>query len=457
MVLDQVKHRYMLETPVLSSSHYLNIPLTAALLFLIGYRFTAWGLLGVMHNLVGRVNQQVTSLLNNNSLGHNYSYALSCSGNASGTQNSSQLFNTGGTSETTRDARFKKSNFDFRDYNKVKPSHIKELDPDFLSWFIGFLEGDGSFAARDANKVVGTSFRFEPVAQRGEFEITQVEANRPLLMKIRTTLGFGQVFSYTKNGREYCRFYTSSRENIIRLMVLINGNLVLEKRREQFKQWFNALKKAWNLDLVHKESSNTVSLDNAWLSGFTDADGGFHTNVKTNFRGDKKPSGGHYVRYVLKFYITQAGEVVTLKGIADLVGAANKLYKLTNGKSKTLYDRVEIAQDECIDKLIQYFTRFPLKGLRRIACLRWARVNAYRKQGLTVCAVGAEKLARLLENLQDPGEDVSVADFMNSFTPGELEVIKDLPRRAGASNPSDLPYVAPPSKHSVRHKFRSRK
>jgi hypothetical protein len=50
-----------------------------------------------------------------------------------------------GTSETIREAIFKNSNFDFTDFQKNKPIHIKNYDNDFLIWFIGFFEGDGSF------------------------------------------------------------------------------------------------------------------------------------------------------------------------------------------------------------------------------------------------------------------------------------------------------------------------
>ena len=437
MVLDQVKHRYMLETPVLASSHYSISPLAVACIVFTGFRLTTLGvdLIGVMHNLAGRVNQQVTPPLYVSSTVPtrrqplNFAYAFALSANPSESSSDKMPVNKGGTSETARDARFKKSNFSFREYNKVKPEQIKKLDTNFLIWFIGFLEGDRSFSARDSNKVVATSFRFKPVSQRGEFEITQSSENRPLLFKIRSNLGFGRVFDFEKEGRSYSRFYTSEQKNIIRLLFLLNGNLVLERRREQFKDWLLHLKTAWNLDIVHKESQSTVSLTDPWLSGFADADAGFYTNVKTNFCGDSRPSGGHYVRFACKFYITQKGEKHVLEEIARLVGANNKIYTLTNGKTVTQYYRVEIYKKECVEKLVQYFSSFPLKGIRRIDCLRWARVFAYKMQKRSSNLVGAEKLARLLENLQDPGEDILLKDYINAFTPEEWEVLESMPRR----------------------------
>ena len=49
------------------------------------------------------------------------------------------------SSETTREASLEKNfNFDYY-YKYFKPQHIKQIDRNFLEWFIGFSEGDGSF------------------------------------------------------------------------------------------------------------------------------------------------------------------------------------------------------------------------------------------------------------------------------------------------------------------------
>lgn len=46
-----------------------------------------------------------------------------------------------GSSETTREA----FDFNFSKYIETKPEHNKNVDQNFLEWFIGFTEGDGSF------------------------------------------------------------------------------------------------------------------------------------------------------------------------------------------------------------------------------------------------------------------------------------------------------------------------
>ncbi|MGQ2964091.1 MAG: hypothetical protein ACT6RN_27560 [Agrobacterium sp.] len=58
-----------------------------------------------------------------------------------------------------------------------------------------------------------------------------------------------------------------------------------------------------------KSGNKQVSLDNAWLSGFSDADGGFYTNVGVDFKLSKRPAGGYYTKFLCKYYITQDGEL----------------------------------------------------------------------------------------------------------------------------------------------------
>lgn len=363
-------------------------------------------LLGTLKNLLGRANQQVT-----------------CSSRDQG------------TSETTREAVslaqlscVNINNFDFSAYESHKPEHIKHLDTAFLTWFIGFVEGDGSFWARDTNiNNISTRFRFDSVTKRGEFEITQHIDNIKLLKLIRTKLGFGRIYSFEKEGRKYCRWYTSEKKNIIRLISILNGNLVLEKRRLQFKQWHTFLTTEWNLNIPLKTCNCNVSLQNGWLAGFSDADAGFYTNVGNKFKGNRKPNGEFYIKFSTKFYITQKGEENVLLDIRNLVGATNQLTTITNGTSSTQYNRLEISQENCIEILTNYFTKFPLKGVRKIDCLRWARVYAYKTRHVATTERAAEKLARLVLALQEPSTDLALNTFAHNFSDEENEIFSSLP------------------------------
>ena len=123
-----------------------------------------------------------------------------------------------GSSETTREAPlYQAFSFDYY-FEHYKPQHIKSKNSTFLEWFIGFSEGDGSFIVSK---------------QRCYFIINQKDIK--LLYNIRTSLGFGQVITYSQNNRTYGRYVVQDQKNCKRLTHIFNGNLVLKKQMIDFK------------------------------------------------------------------------------------------------------------------------------------------------------------------------------------------------------------------------------
>lgn len=284
---------------------------------------------------------------------------------------------------------------------------------------------------RDSN--IGGNFQIDQKTKRAEFEITQSIKNVKLLYFLRKNLGFGKVQIFSKDKKSYCRWYTSQKKNILLLIFLLNGNLILEKRQKQFFSFLEKINMSWNLSIQKKPSFCQVSLDDAWLSGFCDADAGFYTNIKTNFKGQKKKSGGYFVKFFTKFYITQCGEEKTLMRIFDLVGATNKKLSIfKNEKISVSYNRLEICESAQIEILIRYFEKYPLRGSRHIDFLRWVRVHAYKKMKRVVSEKAAQKLATLLRNLEEPflqkSFDFSIeAETDKILSQEEISIFIDLP------------------------------
>jgi hypothetical protein len=403
LVMDHTTLRSMLEQSVRNFSPYLN---------------RTW--LGVRENLLVRTNQQVIETINQRLCLKTTFLKLT---------SLFQLNKCSKTSETTREATEKTEHFsfyfDFSDFMKELPQHIRQVDPRFLTWFVGFFEGDGSISYRDSK--IGSRITFDAVTKRADFEITQEISNIQLLHKIRKLLGFGRVLKYEKNGKKYARFYTSKREYILKIVYLFNGNLVLIKRREQFTKFLNAINQGWQLNIPIKPFRSCVTLQNAWLSGFTDADGAFYTNSKNGFKGTKDHNGNVRFRFITKYSITQDDETDVLTRIKELTGATNKITQLTNGYTQKLYNRLEITSSQATSVLIDYFTRFPLKGNRRIDCLRWARVHGYKIRYVVLNEGAGETLAGLLRKLQYPGEATPLSKIAVDFSFDEKELFNNLP------------------------------
>jgi len=61
------------------------------------------------------------------------------------------------------------------------------------------------------------------------------------------------------------------KDNIIKLISIFNGNIFLDTRKEQFKLWLNAFNLKYKEENIpYIDSSFKPTLNDAWLSGFTD-------------------------------------------------------------------------------------------------------------------------------------------------------------------------------------------
>lgn len=131
------------------------------------------------------------------------------------------------SSETTREISF--FNLDpFHNIYNTNYETKKKISDDWLTWFIGFTEGDGAILTFN---------------DKLKFILTQKEGT--ILYHIQEVLGFGKVKKYSNNlkndssslpssvNNEYYRFIVEDFKHILILAHLFNGNLVLPNRSKQ--------------------------------------------------------------------------------------------------------------------------------------------------------------------------------------------------------------------------------
>lgn len=61
--------------------------------------------------------------------------------------------------------------------------------------------------------------------------------------------------------------------------MIFNGNLLTEKKNNQLKLWQKAFNKKQKQEIIFRLNNKIPSLNDAWLSGFTDAEGCFTVSV----------------------------------------------------------------------------------------------------------------------------------------------------------------------------------
>lgn len=285
---------------------------------------------------------------------------------------------TVGSSETLRktpvnnffenDSIFTKP-FDFTHLHKHQPQHISAYAPEFLAWFLGFSEGDGSF--------IGSGDRLF-------FTITQKD--KATLLRLRTQLGFGSVCN-DYQFPEIHRLTVTHRDQIKILITLFNGNLLLKKTNQRFAHWLDhynqltgeniQLKSRWqNLsswsgdfsqsrERCHPEilanlQKNSVIWNTAWFSGFLEAEGCFSAMIRRQ-------------GYSLRFILDQTDELELFTHIRLILTDVGSIWirKVTNDKC---HYRYEVSSLDVLNLLVDYSNRNPLRTKKNVTFVRWKKL-----------------------------------------------------------------------------------
>ena len=222
---------------------------------------------------------------------------------------------------------------------------------EFLDWFVGFSEGDGSWQV-DPN----------PKTRRSIFIINQKDPQ--ILYKIKSLIGFGQINGpyKNKNGSTYYRYRVGNLKGTERLIEIFNGNLVLTKTEKRFKGYLDMYNSRVSKDkeIKFKPSSRVVRLNDSWLSGFIDAEGSFSGYLRYG------PDGVCGVS--IRFSLVQKFEKEVFKDLKSLIGGSFWEDKgdISRLKLESLKDR---------NTIISYLEKHPLRSSKTIAFTRFKKLH----------------------------------------------------------------------------------
>jgi LAGLIDADG endonuclease len=332
--------------------------------------------------------------------------------------------NSCGSSETIRKA----PTFIFDDfYAYGHADHVPRLPESFLEWFIGFFEGDGSLSYTKEgtyNRLREGKAYKERVTERLRFNLVQKE--RAIIEKIAYSFGFGTVSSFNKDGNIYWRWTLESKEAIERMAFLLSGNLILENRQQQFSKWVEIGQKKGMFNTpfnINKPWSSQVALNNAWLSGFIDAEGCFYARFaltalqkekRIKLPTDKKQwSKQDYQRFIelsrwklplsQKMTLTQFARPETNKFFKQILclfeGTAVSVFqnKTIKKASEGSYVRIEFSSLASQKIISTYLFKYPLQTIKRVSFRRWWRVYLRREKKVHLTPKGTKRLYRLVK------------------------------------------------------------
>lgn len=277
------------------------------------------------------------------------------------------------------------------------PQHVKHYSPAFLSWFIGFSEGDGSF-------IVSGNRLF--------FTITQKDA--ALLYRIRTQLGFGVICSDRKD-TEIKRLTITHRNQIEILIHIFNGNLLLKKTTARFTRWVNSYNKLTGKNLsvisrwspileldqlsnsrekllaenIHYLRAHSVMWTTSWFTGFLEAEGIFYAVQRFKHNNEKKTE--------MRFILDQTNELEVLSHVRDLLGDCGCIWIRKKQEEKIQY-RYSVSTQEALNLIVKYLNKNPLRTKKNIVYIRWKKILNYleliqneKQTGTVLCSEKRQK------------------------------------------------------------------
>lgn len=281
---------------------------------------------------------------------------------------------TQSASETTCETSF---NFSaFRNYyNMLFGNNAPHLSDDWLTWFIGFAEGDGAIQTYAE-------------ATRVRFVLTQKE--NAILYHIQKMFDIGTVkhFPQGKGGKnnDFYRWIVDDPSHILLLAHLFNGNLAISHRIKQLTLWVQALNNRFGFDTIKLNSTAvSVTLQDAWLSGFTDAEGCFNVSITANARY----ALGHVIK--MRYILDQKDSIILNKicglfgfGKVTLRSGTEDVYRYTATGFKTMND------------VISYLKLFPLRTKKAFSFEKWLTVHGLVSNKLHLTEEGLAQI-RILQ------------------------------------------------------------
>lgn len=265
-------------------------------------------------------------------------------------------------------------NTDFNSFNK---NRLKQNKDDFYKWFVGFVDGDGSFTIY-AQKTKSGGWKWSLY-----FKISQSSYNMRALYFIKKQLGHGSVCKELNKDDADFRIrdrniinkvlfpifdkyplLTSKQYNYLKFkkayFIMTDNNLSREEKNnllfklKEEKKPQDYISPIWEkVNYVVKNTYEaTQVLSKQWLVGFTEAEGSFYLVKKSSNR------------LVHGFEITQKLDIIVLISIGFILGISVR--------NKNLYNTVVTTNSRAISNIVHYYKN-TMKGMKALEYKIWAK------------------------------------------------------------------------------------
>lgn len=245
----------------------------------------------------------------------------------------------------------------FNKYYTTQNNAILSTD-DFSYYLAGLWEGDGHVWIPKTT-YAPSGKRYTP-----HFSLSFDKRDINLCLRLKEILG-GTVSDKSINSVNACTLTIVSKEGLLKVVFLLNGKLRTPKvvHFGNLITWINS-KYSTNIEI--RPSDTTSILNNAWLSGFIDADGSFGLHIRKK-SSDGKGKNRIESRFRLEQRKIDCKTNLSYLPIIDTIATTFmvnlQISKHNEGKE---YYNISITSPVKLIKLVKYLERYCLFSSKRI-------------------------------------------------------------------------------------------
>lgn len=235
----------------------------------------------------------------------------------------------------------------------------------FAKYFTGLIEGDGCIITPTAVRDKKGCLSYPSV------QLCFHLKDFPLAQLIQKNLGHGSIAR--KYGKNAYILTINNFEGLFLIVSLLNGNMRTPKINALHMLIDHLNGRFMSLNFLKKPLDNTDLLDNAWLSGFIEAEG--HFSVRCT-EASKYP-----LRVECKFELSQAhtsNGVAFMERIASAMQTVLKFIRQDRTHPQLRFRTNSLPSNKIV---IEYLHRFPLFGTKHLDFMDWvALVGLFEKK-----------------------------------------------------------------------------
>lgn len=196
--------------------------------------------------------------------------------------------------------------------------------------------------------------------------ISFAESDYPLVLKFKLLHG-GSIRHRVEN-HTYVLTITKI-PGLIKIINLMNGCLRTPKIA-RFNAMINWINQSTGSSIPTKNLDNSNLLGNAWLSGFIEASGSFDIRVSQTSGGSSKNRVSARLRLEQRKVDPNTG-LSYLDAMTSIARALGVSLKRSTHNGNVEYFLISASSTKSRVIIVNYFTRFPLRTLKRLMYLDW--------------------------------------------------------------------------------------